>query len=33
MSLNVILSPYNDKIVKEIRRFERLDFKIRKNEE
>ena len=29
---NVIRSRYNDEIVKQIRRFEKLDFKIRKNE-
>ena len=29
---NVIGSRYIDKIVKQIRRFEKLDFKIRKNE-
>ena len=29
---NVTRSRYNDKIVKQIRRFEKLDFKIRKNE-
>ena len=29
---NVIGSRYVDKIVKQIRRFEKLDFKIRKNE-
>ena len=29
---NVIRSRYNDDIVKQIRRFEKLDFKIRENE-
>ena len=29
---NVIRSRYNDEIVKQVRRFEKLDFKIRKNE-
>ena len=29
---SVIRSRYNDEIVKQIRRFEKLDFKIRKNE-
>ena len=29
---NVLRSHYNDEIVKQIRRYEKLDFKIRKNE-
>ena len=29
---NAIRPGYNDEIVKQIRRFEKLDFKIRKNE-
>ena len=30
--VNIILSRYNDEIIKQIQRFEKLDFKIQKNE-
>ena len=30
--VNIILSRYNDEIIKQIQRFEELDFKIQKNE-